>query len=43
LISALVDPRPSAEEAVQRMQGQVIGQQAVRISWSKNPGQVKAY
>ncbi|KAL9810861.1 Polyadenylate-binding protein RBP47B' [Arabidopsis thaliana] len=27
------------EEAVQRMQGQVIGQQAVRISWSKNPGQ----
>lgn len=31
--------RPSAEEAVQRMQGQVIGQQAVRISWSKNPGQ----
>ncbi|CAH8271613.1 unnamed protein product [Arabidopsis lyrata] len=31
--------RPSAEEAVQKMQGQVIGQQAVRISWSKNPGQ----
>ncbi|XP_024011455.1 polyadenylate-binding protein RBP47B' isoform X2 [Eutrema salsugineum] len=31
--------RPSAEEAIQKMQGQVIGQQAVRISWSKNPGQ----
>lgn len=25
------------------MQGQVIGQQAVRIAWSKNPGQVKIY
>ncbi|XP_010536077.1 PREDICTED: polyadenylate-binding protein RBP47B' isoform X2 [Tarenaya hassleriana] len=31
--------RPSAEEAIQKMQGQMIGQQAVRISWSKNPGQ----
>ncbi|KAG2333685.1 hypothetical protein Bca52824_004865 [Brassica carinata] len=31
--------RPSAEEAIQKMQGNVIGQQAVRISWSKNPGQ----
>ncbi|KAL1189236.1 Polyadenylate-binding protein RBP47B' [Cardamine amara subsp. amara] len=31
--------RPSAEEAIQKMQGQVIGHQAVRISWSKNPGQ----
>lgn len=25
------------------MQGHVIGQQAVRISWSKNPGQVKTF
>ncbi|CAN8300632.1 unnamed protein product [Cochlearia groenlandica] len=31
--------RTSAEEAIQKMQGQVIGQQAVHISWSKNPGQ----
>ncbi|KAJ4869314.1 Polyadenylate-binding protein RBP47B' [Raphanus sativus] len=31
--------RPSAEEAIQKMQGHVIGQQPVRISWSKNPGQ----
>ncbi|CAA7044780.1 unnamed protein product [Microthlaspi erraticum] len=31
--------RPSAEEAVQKMQGHMIGQQPVRISWSKNPGQ----
>ncbi|RID41714.1 hypothetical protein BRARA_J01649 [Brassica rapa] len=31
--------RTSAEEAMQNMQGHVIGQQAVRISWSKNPGQ----
>lgn len=37
------DLRPSAEEAIQKMQGQVIGQQAVRISWSKNPGQVKTF
>ncbi|KAF3549836.1 hypothetical protein DY000_02000837 [Brassica cretica] len=35
----LLIPRPSAEEAIQKMQGHVIGQQAIRISWSKNPGQ----
>ncbi|XP_021894202.1 polyadenylate-binding protein RBP47B' [Carica papaya] len=29
--------RASAEEAMQRMQGQMIGQQAVRISWSRSP------
>ncbi|CAI0412680.1 unnamed protein product [Linum tenue] len=27
--------RPSAEEAIQRMQGHIIGQQSVRISWGK--------
>lgn len=39
----LLTPRPSAEEAIQKMQGHVIGQQAIRISWSKNPGQVKFF
>ncbi|XP_022731301.1 polyadenylate-binding protein RBP47B'-like [Durio zibethinus] len=29
--------RTSAEEAIQRMQGQMIGQQAVRISWGRSP------
>lgn len=29
--------RTSAEEAIQRMQGYVIGQQAVRLSWGKSP------
>ncbi|PPR82638.1 hypothetical protein GOBAR_AA38074 [Gossypium barbadense] len=27
----------SAEEAIQRMQGQMIGQQVVRISWGRSP------
>ncbi|XVE78884.1 hypothetical protein DITRI_Ditri14bG0014000 [Diplodiscus trichospermus] len=29
--------RTSAEEAIQRMQGQMIGQQVVRISWGRSP------
>ncbi|KAK6235604.1 hypothetical protein SCA6_010941 [Theobroma cacao] len=29
--------RTSAEEAIQRMQGQMIGQQLVRISWGRSP------
>ncbi|KAK4758157.1 hypothetical protein SAY87_019458 [Trapa incisa] len=29
--------RPSAEEAIQRMQGAIIGQQAVRVSWGRSP------
>ncbi|KAK8661009.1 hypothetical protein V6N13_051911 [Hibiscus sabdariffa] len=29
--------RTSAEEAIQRMQGQIIGQQVVRISWGRSP------
>lgn len=29
--------RASAEEAIQRMQGTVIGQQVVRISWGRSP------
>ncbi|TQD92193.1 hypothetical protein C1H46_022231 [Malus baccata] len=29
--------RASAEEAIQRMQGKVIGQQVVRISWGRSP------
>ncbi|XP_022958490.1 polyadenylate-binding protein RBP47B'-like isoform X1 [Cucurbita moschata] len=29
--------RPSAEEAIQKMQGKVIGQQVVRTSWGRNP------
>ncbi|XP_059665255.1 polyadenylate-binding protein RBP47B' [Cornus florida] len=29
--------RTSAEEAIQRMQGTVIGQQAVRLSWGRSP------
>ncbi|MBA0732585.1 hypothetical protein Gogos_016663 [Gossypium gossypioides] len=35
-----VQTRPvktSAEEAIQRMQGQMIGQQVVRISWGRSP------
>lgn len=29
--------RASAEEAIQRMQGKMIGQQVVRISWGRSP------
>ncbi|XP_012478825.1 polyadenylate-binding protein RBP47B' [Gossypium raimondii] len=29
--------RTSAEDAIQRMQGQMIGQQVVRISWGRSP------
>lgn len=29
--------RASAEEAIQRMQGMMIGQQVVRISWGRSP------
>lgn len=29
--------RPSAEEAIQRMQGAVVGQQIVRVSWGRSP------
>ncbi|GAB2287036.1 Polyadenylate-binding protein rbp47b' [Dionaea muscipula] len=29
--------RPSAEEAIQRLQGTIIGQQVVRVSWGRNP------
>ena len=29
--------RTSAEEAIQRMQGAVIGQQVVRLSWGRSP------
>ncbi|XAR60384.1 hypothetical protein NMG60_11033734 [Bertholletia excelsa] len=29
--------RSSAEEAIQRMQGTVVGQQAVHVSWGRNP------
>ncbi|KAK3004901.1 hypothetical protein RJ639_018723 [Escallonia herrerae] len=31
--------RANAEEAIQRMQGAVIGQQVVRLSWGRNPRQ----
>ncbi|KAK3032993.1 hypothetical protein RJ639_035821 [Escallonia herrerae] len=31
--------RTNAEEAIQRMQGAVIGQQVVRLSWGRNPRQ----
>ncbi|KAI7991954.1 Intracellular ribonuclease LX [Camellia lanceoleosa] len=30
-------PRASAEEAIQRMQGTMIGQQAVHLSWGRSP------
>ena len=29
--------RASAEEAIQKMQGKIIGQQVVRTSWGRNP------
>lgn len=29
--------RSSAEEAIQRMQGAVVGQQIVRVSWGRSP------
>lgn len=29
--------RTSAEESIQRMQGAVIGQQVVRLSWGRSP------
>lgn len=35
--------RPSAEEALQKLHGAVIGQQAVRLSWGRSMGNKQAY
>ena len=35
--------RASAEEAVQRLHGTMIGQQAVRLSWGRSPASKQVY
>lgn len=37
MFSLLCPCRASAEEAIQKMQGKIIGQQVVRTSWGRNP------